>query len=268
MFRSSIPRALRGALTNRPYEVPVTSKSYSNFAPNPCFTVDTSVIKGDNFDFWAYREEQTKKREQEFEKERKTLLEKYSAKVPEGDRLRFARQLEDILNIPTFRETVAFVGGDRISDYNGYHFQALAEREAMRGEPLNVRTVHLMMASADITPNTQDYVLLFRSYWKNGTTSHLLAVLEEMKLLKLAPTKEMVDFTVKACSASKDSAGEKAAKAVPTSVTTKKLTHKEQLKVDAVARLAIIDLNREILEKEMPPGDFFISMLDSHKQLS
>jgi len=271
LARSQLTRALRGALTNRPYEVPACG--YSNFAPNPCYTVDTSVVTGDNFDFWAYREEQTNKRQQEFEKERKQIVEKFSEIAPDSGRVGFIRVLEEALAEPTFRETVTAMSGNNFDNFHPLHFQAVAERESLRGEPLNVRTIQLMMLTGNVTTNQQDYVLLFRSYWKNGTSAHLVSLLQEMDLFGIAPTAEMFDVTGKACSAGKDTEGSKVVQQLKEKYSKSKNTqndvsYADKVVNDAEERLRRIDLTREILEKEMPPGDFFYAMFDTHKQLS
>jgi len=270
MFRTPCSKVFRGALTTRPYRpgVSIASRSYAaaseQFAANPCYEADTSVIKGD-FDFWAYREQQTNQRQQDFEKERKDLVSKYSPMG--GDDLSFNKNLEIALQTPTFRETVSKMSAD-LDSFSSGHFQALAEREALRGEPMNVRTVHLMMLAQDISTNEQDYTILFRSYWKNGTAAHLVALLKEMNMFGLNPTQSMIDIAAKACKAAKDTQGEKAVKAITTNHTrSNNVALKAKLELDAKELIRKTDLTREILETEAPPGNFFFSMFDTHKKL-
>merc|ERR1711963_181316 len=271
-----LSQGLRGALTTRPYKTTtsVFAKSYAsastaNFAPNPFFDVDTSVVKGDNFDFWAHRAQQTSSREAEFKKEANDLIQKYEGKNGSEDAGVFRKNLELALSEPVFRETVGTLSGNNFDKFKPVHFQAVAEREANRGEPSNVRTIHMMMLTVDMTTNEQDYTLLFRSYWKNGTAADLVSVLKEMKLFGLKPTQSMVDLTVKACQAAKDSKGEQEVKSLSSSANSNKnsdnASFKTRLEEGAKLRLQRMDLNRRILSEEGPAGDFFFSMFDTHK---
>merc|ERR1712137_125393 len=272
-----LSQGIRGALTTRPYK-PTTSvfaKSYAtasaNFAPNPFFNGDTSVIKGDNFDFWAHRAQETSAREAENKKEVDSLIQKYESKNGSEDAGVFRKNLELALSEPVFRETVGTLSGNNFDKFKPVHFQAVAEREAIRGEPANVRTIHLMMLTADITTNEQDYTLLFRSYWKNGTAADLVSVLKEMSLFGLKPSQSMVDITVKACQAAKDSKGEQEVKSLSSSKSKKVsdgASFKTRLEEEAKLRLQRMDLNRRILTEEGPAGDFFFTMFDTHKALN
>jgi len=271
MYRTPCSKILKGALTTRPYRpsISIAQRSYAaasqQFAANPCYDVDTSVIKGDNFDFWAYRAQETKKRNEEFEKERKQIFEKYTKLA--GDDLSFNKNLSLALEVPTFRETVDKMAIN-LGNFSAAHFQAVAEREAMRGEPMNVRTIQLMMLTRDFSTNEQDYTILFRSYWKNGTAAHLVAILKEMNMFGLNPTQSMIDIATQACKAAKDTQGEKAVKAITTNHTSDNVPLKVKLELDAKDIIRKADLTREILETETPPGDFFLTMFDSHKQLA
>lgn len=111
MYRRPACNVLRGALTNRPYQPTVSTTSRSaassaNFAANPCFSVDSSIVKDDSFDFWAYREKNTQEREKEFQREREQLINKYTQKDGSSS---FRKFLEIALSAPTFRETVGLV---------------------------------------------------------------------------------------------------------------------------------------------------------------
>merc|ERR1712110_421002 len=130
-------------------------------------------IQGDNFDFWAHRAQQSRSREAEFKKEVNNLIQKYESKNGSEEGGVFRKNLELALSEAGFRETVGTLSGNNFDKFKPVHFQAVAEREANRGEPANVRTIHMMMLTADITTNEQDYTLLFRSYWKNGTAADL-----------------------------------------------------------------------------------------------
>jgi len=155
-----------------------------------------------------------------------------------------------------------------LSEYKPGHFQAVAEREALRGEPMNVRTLQLMMLTMNYSTNEQDYTILFRSYWKNGTVAHLISLLKEMNLFGLNPTKSMIEIATKAAKAANDAAAEKELKSITTNNTKPNLSLKDELEMSSVEITKKIDLTRQILETEMPPGDFFLAMFDTHKQVS
>eukprot|EP00339_Tiarina_fusa_P019572 CAMPEP_0117029232 /NCGR_PEP_ID=MMETSP0472-20121206/21185_1 /TAXON_ID=693140 ORGANISM="Tiarina fusus, Strain LIS" /NCGR_SAMPLE_ID=MMETSP0472 /ASSEMBLY_ACC=CAM_ASM_000603 /LENGTH=187 /DNA_ID=CAMNT_0004736941 /DNA_START=279 /DNA_END=842 /DNA_ORIENTATION=- len=180
----------------------------------------------------------------------------------------FMKNLTAALAKPTFRETVAQMVLT-LDEFGPGHFQAVAEREADRGEPMNVRSVHLMMLNNDISTNEQDYTILFRSYWKNGTAAHLVYLLKEMNLFGLNPTQSMIDIATEACKAAKDKDGEKVLKSITVNNTTSDSAElKTKLEQNAKIILRKTDLTREILETESPPGDFFLSLLGSHKQIA
>merc|ERR1712063_222595 len=97
MFRTPARQVLQSAFSRstRP-AISLYQRSYAastaNFAANPCYSVDTSVITGNDFDFWSYREKET-------------LTRKYSGLA--GDDKSFAKNLSVALSEPTFRETVS-----------------------------------------------------------------------------------------------------------------------------------------------------------------
>jgi len=270
MFRTPARQVLQSAFSRstRP-AISLYQRSYAastaNFAANPCYSVDTSVITGNDFDFWSYREKETKQRNEEFQKERETLTRKYSGLA--GDDKSFAKNLSVALSEPTFRETVSKMC-QNLQEYQPGHFQAVAEREALRGEPMNVRTIQLMMLTMNHSTTEQDYTILFRSYWKSGSVAHLVSLLKEMNMFGLNPTKSMVDITTKAVKEAKDAAAEKELKSVTTNNTKPNLSIKDELEMKSVEITKKIDLTRQVLETEMPPGDFFLAMFDTHKQVS
>lgn len=226
---------------------------------------DTSVIKGDDFDFWSYREKIEQERQDNFEKEKQTLMEKYTAMTEENG---FDHNLRSILDVPTFRETVGKICTD-FDSFSPLHFQALAERESMRGEHLNVRTVHLMMLAADINLNEQDYTILFRSYWKDGTVAHLVSVLKEMNLFGLNPTPSMIKIASQAAKAAKDTNAEKQIKSISTSLSEPSdLSLQDKTNREYRRMLSKTDFIRELLDTETPPGDFFLSLFGTHENFS
>lgn len=122
------------------------------------------------------------------------------------------------------------------------------------------------MLDSDISTNEQDYTFLFRSYWKNGTSSHLVNLLKEMNFFGLNPTESMINITRDACKAAKDSNAEKELGSISTKLSANSgLSHKENLEKDLNRIIQKIDLTREILEKETPPGNFIYAMFGSHK---
>ena len=162
------------------------------------------------------------------------------------------------------------LSGENFDKFKPNHFQAVAEREALRGEPANVRTIQLMMLTADITTNEQDYTILFRSYWKNGKAADLVAVLQEMDMFGLKPTQSMIEITTKACQAAKDTAGEQAIKSLgknPVPKIPESAPFKTRLETEARGRLQRMELTRQILSQDGPSGDYFFTLFDSHKSL-
>jgi hypothetical protein len=273
MFRTTATNILEGALTSRPYRptASIVSRAFAapassfNFESNPCLEADTSIIKDDSFDFWAHREKVEAEREKALEKEQNSLFEKYS---PKSDSPSFDNYLRIALSKPGFRETVAKICED-FDSYSPYHFQAVAEREALRGEHLNVRTVHLMMLAGDFNLNEQDYTILFRSYWKNGTVAHLVSLLKEMNLFGLNPTQSMIQIATQAAKAAKDSKAEKEIKSVSTNLSDPKdLSHAAKTDKAYKRMLAKTDLIREVLDKDTPAGDFFFCLFGTHKNYS